>query len=77
MNSPLSKINVGRIGKIVSFTDDFMAGRLMSMGILPGSTVKLIRRAPLQGGLYIKIDGFNIVLREREAANIVLNLNDR
>ena len=76
MNSPLSKINVGGFGKIAHFTDDLIAGKLMTMGVLPGSMVKVVRIAPFHGGLYIKIDGSNMVLRQKEAEKIVLTIDE-
>ncbi len=75
MKSLLTAIKVGSIGKIAHFKDDLIAGKLMTMGILPGSMVKVIRKAPFKGGLYLKIDGYNIALREQEAANIVLSMS--
>jgi len=73
MNSLLSAIKVGGTGKIARFKDELIAGKLMTMGVLPGSFVKVIRKAPFKGGLYLKIDGYNIALREEEAANIILS----
>jgi Fe2+ transport system protein FeoA len=57
---------------VLSFQDDYLAGRFISMGILPGALLKVIRIAPLQGGFYVKIDGHNVVLRKKEAASIVV-----
>lgn len=74
MNSPLSKLKVGNRGKIAYFIDDAIAGKLTTMGILPGSIVNVIRKAPFKGGIYLKIDGGNIVLRDREAAAIILSV---
>ncbi|HFA47485.1 MAG TPA: ferrous iron transport protein A [Bacteroidetes bacterium] len=77
MESPISKLKKGMKGKIARFTDEMMAGKLMCMGVLPGSLVKVIRKAPFHGGFYLKIDGYNMVLREQEAANIVLTMEGK
>lgn len=61
-------------GKIAYFIDDIIAGKLITMGILPGSMVHVVRKAPFKGGIYLKIDGGNIVLRYQEAATIILSL---
>ncbi len=66
-------MKTGETGKIASFNDDEIAGKLMTMGILPGSSVYLVRKAPFKGGLYIKVDGCKIALRHNEAACIVLS----
>lgn len=76
MKSPLSKIAVGDSGTIVQFLDNNIAGKLMTMGVLPGSKVSVIRKAPFKGGLYLKIDGNNMVLREGEAETIILSTID-
>ena len=76
MNSPLSNIRVGSSGIIVQFMDNIIAGKLMTMGVLPGSKVRVIRKAPFKGGLYLKIDGSNMVLREKEAETIILSMID-
>ncbi len=74
MNSPLTTLKVGMQGKIAYFIDDIIAGKLITMGILPGSMVHVVRKAPFKGGIYLKIDGGNIVLRYQEAATIILSL---
>lgn len=43
----------------------------MSMGVLPGSRIDLIRKAPLGGGWYVKIDRQFIALRKEELDCIV------
>lgn len=53
------------------FTDDQVGGKLMSMGILPGSHIELIRKAPLGGGWYVRVDRQVIALRKEELDCIV------
>ena len=76
MKSPLSNIEAGSRGIVVQFMDNTIAGKLMTMGVLPGSEVKVIRKAPFKGGLYLKVDGSNMVLREKEAEAIILSMID-
>jgi ferrous iron transport protein A len=70
----LSSLAVGTCGKISQFTDDKMASKMLSMGILPGKALKLIRRAPFGGGLYIKVEDNNIAVRNIEAQNILIEI---
>lgn len=70
----LSSLTVGTCGKISQFTDDKMASKMLSMGILPGKALKLIRRAPFGGGLYIKVEDNNIAVRDIEAQNILIEI---
>ena len=61
------------VEEVVShYTNDSIGGKLMSMGILPGSRVALIRRAPFGGGWYVKVDNIFIALRIEEASSVVL-----
>lgn len=58
--------------KIIShFTNDQVAGKLMSMGVLPGSQIELVRKAPLGGGWYVRVDRQIIALRKKELDCIV------
>ena len=73
----LSNLKEGQEGVIHEFTNDYMASKLLSMGVLPGKLLRLMRRVPCGGGLYIKIDDHNIALRLEEAKNIVLNMKKK
>ncbi|MEX0845637.1 MAG: FeoA family protein [Balneolaceae bacterium] len=56
---------------IQSVTGD-LAPRLLEMGITPGSTIEIIRTAPLGFPVEIKIRGYSLSLREEEARCIEL-----
>ncbi|MCB0578646.1 MAG: ferrous iron transport protein A [Phaeodactylibacter sp.] len=68
----LSAAKPGQEGVVSHYTNDSIGGKLMSMGILPGSRVALIRRAPFGGGWYVKVDNIFIALRIEEASSVVL-----
>ena len=42
------------------------------MGVLPGTTVTLIRLAPLGDPLEIKVRGYNLTLRKTEADHVMV-----
>jgi ferrous iron transport protein A len=46
--------------------------RLREMGLLPGSTVTLVRAAPMGDPIEIKIRGYHLSLRLGEAEQITL-----
>ncbi len=56
------------------FSDDQIAGKLLTMGVLPNSKIEVIRVAPFKGGYYLKVDGKGLAIRENEAANIILEI---
>ncbi|MDB6111034.1 MAG: FeoA family protein [Pedosphaera sp.] len=44
--------------------------RLMEMGLLVGTTVELVRFAPMGDPVEIKVRGYNLTLRKHEAEQI-------
>ncbi len=48
--------------------------RLMEMGLLVGSTVQLVRFAPLGDPVEIKVRGYNLTLRKNEAEQILVRI---
>lgn len=76
MSSPVHKtlrqLQQGQQAVIDRFSDQQLAGRLLAMGVLPGSSVRYIRDAPFGGGAYIQVDHFLMALRTEEAEMIIL-----
>ena len=62
----------GEKAMIVRYVDEKVAGKLISMGMMPGSQFLMIRMAPFGGGYYVRIDGVNLALRENEVKSIVV-----
>jgi ferrous iron transport protein A len=46
--------------------------RLMDLGLIRGTTVEVIRRAPLGDPLEVKLRGFMLTLRRTEAEHITV-----
>ncbi|MEL7220000.1 MAG: FeoA family protein [Bacteroidota bacterium] len=67
-----STLALGEEGIIGGFTDAQLASKLLSMGVLPGSQIKLIRRAPFGGAVYVSVDEHCLALREVEFAAIAI-----
>jgi len=68
----LSKLKPGASAVIHSFLDDETACNLVSMGIIPGSEVRMMRKAPFGGACYIQSDTQQFALRNSEAACILV-----
>ena len=68
----LSDLKIGQKSIVQNFTDSQMGGKLMTMGMLPGSLVELVRKASAGKTFFIKVNGFGMAVRKSEAANIVL-----
>ncbi|HUF60907.1 MAG TPA: FeoA family protein [Verrucomicrobiales bacterium] len=72
-NPTLASLPIGALARIKSVDSSKSAGqRLMTMGLLPGIEVKLIRVAPFGDPLAIEFDGRRLSLRRREAAGVLL-----
>jgi ferrous iron transport protein A len=48
--------------------------RLRDMGLVPGTPLKVIGRAPLKDPVEIKLRGYNLTLRNNEADHIVVEV---
>ena len=48
------------------------ARRLMDLGLIRGTTVEVVRRAPLGDPLEVKLRGFMLTLRRAEAEHITV-----
>ncbi len=60
--------------RALAFSDPALASKLTAMGILPGSSIEMIRTAPFGMAYYVKVNGVRVALREEEAANILLEV---
>ena len=69
---PLSATPRGTAGTVSHFNDSSIGSKLMAMGVLPGSQVRVVRKSPFGGGCYVKVDNFFLALRKEEADSIVL-----
>jgi len=67
----LSELKCGEKGKIVKIGGGGgTRRRLLDMGLVSGSEVKMERVAPLGDPIEIKIKGYNLSLRKEEADSI-------
>lgn len=60
--------------KTIAISNPELAGKLTAMGVLPGSSIEMVRTAPFGLTYYIKVNGVRMALREEEAANILLEI---
>lgn len=56
--------------QITGFKDPILAARLITIGIYPGKTIKIIRKVMFGGAYYIEIEGSHYALREQEMEQI-------
>ena len=66
----LSDLKPGERGTVTGYTEGDPPGRLLEMGLLPGTPVEVIRLAPLGDPMDLKVRGFHLSIRKHEAAYI-------
>lgn len=64
-----SDLMVGKQARVLSFNegDDAYCERLMSLGLVPGATFTVLRKAPLGDPIEILVRGCGLSLRKEEA----------
>ena len=73
---PLTSLALGATATVVEINlSPASRPRLMEMGLLVGSTVQLVRFAPMGDPVEIKVRGYNLTLRKSEAEQILVKVN--
>jgi ferrous iron transport protein A len=61
-------MDVGQVATITGITaDGEMGRRIRDMGLIPGIKVQCVGRAPLEDPVALRLMGFTLTLRNREA----------
>ncbi len=75
---PLSQLKVGERAIVEEVLDQgFLSQRLLEMGIIRGTTIEVIRFAPMGDPIDIKIRGYHLSLRREEAQGIIVVIDER
>ena len=68
MLTPLSEVVPGQSCTVVSLEADRQMGlRLMEMGLIPGTTVCVVRLAPMRDPMELELRGYRLSIRHAEA----------
>ncbi len=68
----ITHLKKGEDAIVKEFTNGFIACKLMAMGLLIGTPISFIRKAPFGGAFYIKTKNHFIGLRVNEAQSIII-----
>lgn len=72
--SSINDLRLGQSARVAGIaTGGALSQRLMAMGLLPGSLVKLVRVAPLGDPITVETEGCQLSLRRAEAAGLELH----
>jgi ferrous iron transport protein A len=73
---PLTSVGIGQSATVAEIKlPPASRPRLMEMGLLVGTSVELVRFAPLGDPVEIKVRGYNLTLRKHEAEQIFVRPN--
>ena len=69
METRFSNLEPGDKGNVVGFTEGSASYRskLLAMGLVPGVPFHVVRKAPLGDPVEIRVNGFHLCLRQKEA----------
>lgn len=68
----LSEISINKVVKIKKFTHQLIARKLITMGVIPGKEIEILRKAPFNGAYYIRVSDLFFAVRKVEAENIII-----
>ncbi len=66
----LSALPAGKTARIHSYGESRVELVLMEMGCVPGTSVQMDRKAPLGDPLAIRVAGYSLALRKRDADQV-------
>jgi ferrous iron transport protein A len=72
---PLSSLPLGREGIIARILDSNAHRRILTLGLLPGTPIKAIGRAPLGDPIVFQVRGHRLALRGEVAEMIFVNIS--
>jgi ferrous iron transport protein A len=72
-NRSIADLKIGEKATIQRFKDELMSLKLLEMGCLPGTEVKLSHVAPMGDPICIRVAGYSLSLRLDEASTILIN----
>ena len=72
MSVPLDTLGAGARGTVAGYAGGDPPGRLLEMGLLPGTPVEVVRLAPLGDPMDLRVRGFHLSVRKQEAARVLV-----
>ena len=70
----LDRLLAGQAGRVTAVGGDAdIRRRLLEMGLTPGTSVRVVRFAPLGDPIDVEVRGYHLSLRKQEASQVSLN----
>ncbi|NMB27410.1 MAG: ferrous iron transport protein A [Tissierellia bacterium] len=74
MQLSLSRLPIGKIGKVEYIKDNNLKRRFLDLGLIPNTIVKTERYSPSGNPIAFNIRGTIIAIRKEEAENILIRI---
>ncbi|MDT0632695.1 FeoA family protein [Rubrivirga sp. S365] len=72
MSVTLDTLAAGARATVTGYAAGDPPGRLLEMGLVPGTTVEVVRLAPLGDPMDLRVRGFHLSVRKQEAAHVIV-----
>lgn len=69
----LDTLRAGDRAVVDGYTTQDPPGRLLEMGLIPGTAVEVVRLAPLGDPMDLRIRGFHLSIRKQEASHVLVS----
>ena len=70
----IASLETGEIATIEGYLNEQISqSRLVEMGLLPGTPVRMIKKTPFRGPLEVKIRSYHLSLRFQDAGQILVS----
>ncbi len=66
----LAALPEGHSGNIAALGENACTCKLLTLGLLPGARVTMVRKSPFGDAFYIKMEGYQLAVRKEEAMTI-------
>jgi ferrous iron transport protein A len=70
----LLDLSLGQSATIAVVNETNLTCKILNLGLLPGTRVKMVRKSPFGGAYYIKLGSHQLAVREEEAASIFIEI---
>ena len=68
----ITTLHLGESAIITEYSDNAVACKLMAMGLLPGASISVVRKAPFGGAYYVRAENHYVALRRNEAKHVLI-----
>ena len=70
VETTLDRLRTGARGQVTTYHQGFDPQRYLEMGLTPGTEVEVVRFAPLGDPMEIRVRGYALSIRKRDASRI-------